>query len=72
VRQDEEDSEQEGSCKGGCLLEQLQQGGKGESRQGMPQVKELKSLMLLVSNQEKKRQIQRGDCSLYLSIFIVQ
>lgn len=54
VRQDEEDSEQKGSCQGGCLLERFQQGGKGESWQGMPQMKELKELTLLVSNEEKK------------------
>jgi hypothetical protein len=54
VKQDEKDSEQGGSCQGGCLLERFQQGGKGKSWQGMPQMKELKELTLLVSNEVEK------------------
>ena len=51
VREDEEDSEREGSCQGGCLL-----GGDKEdgSSEGMPQVKELKKLMLLVQQQSSQ------------------
>jgi hypothetical protein len=74
VRQDEEDSEQEGSCQGGCLLERFQQGGKGKSWQDMPQMKELKELTLLVSDEERKGRYGRvamdrkDDLLLYLPI----
>jgi len=60
VKQDEKNSEQEGSYQGGCLLERFQQGSKGESWQDMPQMKELKELTLLVSNEEGKGQIRQG------------
>ncbi len=61
VRLDEKDSEQEGSCQGGCLLERFQQSSEGESRQGMPQMKELKELTLLVSSEEKKGRYTMTD-----------
>jgi hypothetical protein len=49
--QDEEDSEQQGSCRGSSLLDGGGEGGKGESWQGMPQVKGLKELKLPVGNE---------------------
>ena len=48
VKEDEEDSEQEGSCQRGCLLGYDEKDG---SSQGMSQMKELKELMLLVQQQ---------------------
>ncbi len=51
---DEEDSEQEGSCQGGRFLERYGEGGKRESWQGMPQVKGLKELKLLVKQRERR------------------
>jgi len=60
VRQDEKDSEQEGSCQGGSFLERFQQGSEGESWQDMSQMKELKELTLLVSNEERKERIRQG------------
>jgi hypothetical protein len=51
VIQDEEDIEQQGSCQGGGLLDDGGKGGKGESWQGMPQVKGLKELKLPVGNE---------------------
>ncbi len=52
VGQDEEGSEQEGSCQGGRFLDRLYEGDKGKSWQGMPQVKGLKELELLVEQQD--------------------
>jgi hypothetical protein len=51
VTQDEENSEQQGSCQGSSLLDGGDEGGEGESWQGMPQVKGLKELMLPVGNE---------------------
>jgi hypothetical protein len=50
-RDEEKDIEQRGSCKGGCLLVRLHEGGEGESWQVMPQVKGLKELKLPVGNE---------------------
>jgi hypothetical protein len=48
---DEEISEQESSRKRGCLLECHETTGEAESWYGMPQMKGLKELKLLVSNE---------------------
>jgi len=64
VRQDEKDIEQKGSCEGSGFLERFRQGGERESWQGMPQMKELKELRLLVSNDASNggySGIMRGD-----------
>jgi len=52
VREDEEDIDKGGSCQRGSLV-----GGDEEkgSSEGMPQVKELKELMLLVQQQRLQR-----------------
>ncbi|HET6363731.1 MAG TPA: hypothetical protein VFG02_01655, partial [Nitrospirota bacterium] len=51
VKQDEKDDEQESSRQRGCLLECHETNGKAESWYGMPQMKGLKELKLLVSNE---------------------
>jgi hypothetical protein len=60
-RDEEEGIEQSGSCQGGRILEQLQEGGEGESWQDMPQVKGLKELKLPVGNKNGRRQIWREN-----------
>ena len=47
----EEDSEQRGSCQGGCLLDGVEKGRQGKPWQGMPQMKGLKELKLPVGNE---------------------
>jgi hypothetical protein len=58
--EDEKGFEQEGSGKGGILLDWSEEGSERESGQGVPQVKILKELTLQVLQLLKKRQIWRG------------
>jgi hypothetical protein len=51
VIQDEKDGEQESSCQRGCILECHETSGKAESWYNMSQMKGLKELKLLVSNE---------------------
>jgi hypothetical protein len=51
VTRDEKDTEQQGSCQGGRILDDGGKGGEGKSWQGMPQVKGLKELKLPVGNE---------------------
>jgi len=46
----EEDAEQRGPDQGSSLLDKTAPGGKGESRQSLSQMKELKELKLPVGN----------------------
>ena len=50
VSQDEKARERQGAGKRGGLLERTEGAGENESRHGMPQMKGLKELALLVSN----------------------
>jgi hypothetical protein len=54
VKQDEKDSEQQGSCQGDSVLDKFQKGSSRKSWQDMPQVKGLKELKLPVGNETEK------------------
>jgi hypothetical protein len=54
VKQDEKDSEQQGSCQGDSILDKFQKGSSRKSWQDMPQVKGLKELKLPVGNETEK------------------
>jgi hypothetical protein len=70
VIRDEEDTEQRGSCQGGGVLDWTAEGGKRESWQVMPQVKELKELKLPVGNEKRRADGRRLKVSLlYLPVF---
>jgi hypothetical protein len=57
VKQDEEGFKREGVGQRGCFLGQFQKSRKGKSRQGMPEVKRLKKLMLPVRQHKFLKQI---------------
>jgi hypothetical protein len=72
VIRDEKDDEQEVSCQGSRFLGRSEQGGEGESWQGMPQVKELKELKLPVGNEKKGRYTGQVSRPSYLPFYCME
>lgn len=71
VKQDEEDDEPESAPKRGSLLDRREKTGETESWDGMPKMKRMKKLMLLVSNGKEPKNEGRSLRTLHSRFALV-